>query len=96
MPASNIADRAKTAFTDLPADSPLFDQAEIVVSNGWMKSASAFEANKPVTREEWVEAARVLVAQGRVKTVMPETHKGTTVRRDEVAELIARAYALGH
>jgi hypothetical protein len=84
----------RTVFTDLPADSPLFDQAGIVVSNGWMKSASAFEANTPVTRGEWVEAARVLVAQGRVKTVMPDTHEGATVRRDEVAELIARAYAL--
>lgn len=60
-----------------------------------MKSGPAFEVNKPVTREEWVEAAKVLVAQGRVTTVMSDSHKGATVRRDEVAELIARAYGLG-
>jgi len=66
-----------------------------VVSNDWMKSGPAFEANKPVTREEWVEAAKVLVAKGRVTTVVPESSKASTVRRDEVAELIAHAYGLG-
>ena len=85
----------RLGFTDLPADSPLFDQAQIVVSNGWMKSGPAFEASKPVTRAEWSEAAKVLVAQGRITTVVPDTSKASTVRRDEVAELIARAYDLG-
>jgi hypothetical protein len=82
-------------FTDLPADSPLSDQARIVVSNGWMKSGPAFQANKPVTGQEWVEAAKVLAAQGSVTTVVSDSHKGATVRRDEVAKLIARAYGLG-
>jgi cyanophycinase len=81
-------------FTDLSTDSPLFEQAEIVVSNGWMKSGPAFEANKPVTRDEWVEAAKVLVAHGLVMTVNADSHAGATVRRDEVAELIAQAYGL--
>lgn len=85
----------RAGFTDLPADSPLFDQAQIVVSNGWMKSGPAFEASKPVTRAEWGEAAKVLVAQGRITTVVPDSSKASTVRRDEVAELIARAYDLG-
>jgi len=85
----------RAGFTDLPADSPLFDQAQIVVSNGWMKSGPAFEASKPVTRAEWGEAAKVLVAQGRITTVVPDSNKASTVRRDEVAELIARAYDLG-
>lgn len=82
----------RAVFTDLAENSPLNDQAGIVVSNGWMKSGPAFEANKPVSREEWNEAARVLIAQGRMPTVVPDSHKTATVRRDEVAELIARVY----
>lgn len=85
----------RVIFTDLSADSPLFEQAEIVVSNGWMKTGPAFEPNKPVTRDEWAEAVNAMVAQGLVKAVPADTRTGdATVRRDEVAEFIARAYEL--
>lgn len=82
-------------FTDLTADSPLFEQAEIVVSNGWMKSGPAFEPDKPVTRDEWAEAVKAMAAKGLVTTVPADAHASdATVRRDEVAEFIARAYGL--
>ncbi|MCF7532499.1 cyanophycinase [Pseudomonas petrae] len=84
----------RPVFIDLPADSPLLNQAEIVVSNGWMKSGPEFQASRPVSSAEWAEAGKVLIAQGRNTTLILNPPEGTTVRRDEVAHLVASVFEL--
>lgn len=48
-------------LSDVKRSDPLFEQINIVLSNGWMHSGERFSADQALTRGEWALACRALV-----------------------------------
>lgn len=48
-------------LADVPAEHPLREQIEVVVSNGWLQAGGRFDGERAVSRGEWALACKALV-----------------------------------
>ncbi|MDZ4191822.1 MAG: cyanophycinase [Pseudomonas sp.] len=53
--------KALPTLSDVPAEHPLREHIEVVVSNGWMDGAERFDAERPASRADWALACKALV-----------------------------------
>jgi cyanophycinase len=54
-------------LADVPAEHPLREQIEVVLSHGWLQADGRFDGERPVTRQDWALACKALV-EGFAKT----------------------------
>lgn len=53
--------KALPTLSDVPAEHPIREHIEVVVSNGWMDGAERFDAERPASRADWALACKALV-----------------------------------
>lgn len=81
-------------LADVPAEHPLREQIEVVLSNGWLQADGRFEGERPVTRQDWALACKALV-EGFAKTSLVQRAELKDVQGLDPAVAEAAALTVG-